>query len=184
MRTWLFNPFKYIAGTKALLIGLTAMLATAVIAFFSHTHFDGAIDAHYGPIAPFHWFLIDQILAWLPAVIVLYLAGLLFSRSAVRFIDISGTLALARWPYIFLALVNWALPPAFPKDIHHPDSSLILNALVTLLVMIWLITLFYNAFSTSTNLKNSRGTIVFILALLVAEALSKFAFYQFYHHLH
>ncbi len=45
MKIWLFNPFKYIAGAKALLIGLALMLATAVIASFSLTHFDGVIDA-------------------------------------------------------------------------------------------------------------------------------------------
>lgn len=190
MRTRLINPFKYVAGTKALLIGLTAMLATAVIAFFSLTHFDGVLDEHYGALderyglsTPFRWFLIDQLLAWLPAVIIFYLAGVLFSRSAVRFIDIAGTLALARWPYIFLALLNWVMPPTFPKDIHDIDRGLILYALITLLIMIWLIALFYNAFSTSTNLKKSRGTIIFILALLVAEALSKFVFYQLSPHL-
>jgi hypothetical protein len=46
MRIWLFNPFKYIAGSKALLIGWTVMLATAGVAFLSKTQFDGVIDVH------------------------------------------------------------------------------------------------------------------------------------------
>ena len=47
-------------------------------------------------------------------------------------------------------------------------------------VTVWMVALLYKAFSTSTNLKGSRGTIIFILALVLAEALSKFVFYKLY----
>lgn len=180
MKIWLFNPFKYIAGTKALLIGLAVMLATAVISSFSMTHFDGVIDAHYGLLTPFSYYIADQLAAWLPAVLCFYLAGLLFSRSATRFIDIAGTLALARWPYIFIAVINLFLPPDLPKDINHIGAGIILNALVMIPVTVWMVALLYKAFYTSTNLKGSRGTIIFILALVLAEVLSKFVFYKLY----
>ena len=180
MKIWLFNPFKYIAGAKALVIGWVFMLVTACIAAFSLTHFDGVIDAHYGLLTPFGWYVADQLAAWLPAVLVFYLAGLFFSRSAVRPIDIAGTLALARWPYIFIAVINLFLPPYVPKDIHHIGPGLILNSLVTIPATVWMIVLLYRAFSTSTNLKGSRGTVIFILALVLAEVLSKFVFYKLY----
>ena len=90
------------------------------------------------------------------------------------------SLALARWPYIFIAVINLFLPPYVPKDIHHIGTGLILNSLVTIPATVWMIALLYRAFSTSTNLKGSRGTVIFILALVLAEVLSKFVFYKLY----
>jgi hypothetical protein len=73
MKILLFNPFKYVAGLKALLIGLLVMLIIAVVAFFSKTHFDGIIDAHTGHILPFYWYLLEPLLAWIGTVIPFYL---------------------------------------------------------------------------------------------------------------
>ena len=182
MKILLFNPFKYVAGLKALLIGLIAMLITAVVAFFSKTHFDGVIDAHTGHILPFYWYLLEPLLAWIGAVIPFYLAARILSRSSVRLIDMAGTLALARWPYLFVAALNFDLPSAPPADIHQIGSGLILALVAELLLGIWMVALMYNAFTVSSNLKGRRGTLIFITTLLVAEVLSKLTFYQLYGH--
>jgi hypothetical protein len=183
MKILLFNPFKYVAGLKALLIGLLVMLITAVVAFFTKTHFDGIIDAHTGHILPFYWYLLEPLLAWIGAVIPFYLAARIFSKSSIRLIDMAGTLALARWPYLFVAALNFTLPSAPPTDIHQIGAALILALFAELLLGIWMVALMYNAFTVSSNLKGRRGTFIFITTLLVAEVLSKLTFYQLYGHL-
>lgn len=180
MKTFLFNPFRYVAGGKALLLGLAGMLVTTVPAYLGQTHFDGIIDAHCGLVAPFQFYLADQALAWACTVAPFYLAALIFSRSSVRLIDMAGTVALARWPYIFIALVNLLLPPVLPADLHRIGPGLVINVLLELLITVWMVALLYYAFAVSANLKSPRGTLVFIGALLSGEILAKLAFYWFY----
>jgi hypothetical protein len=45
---WLFNPFRFIAGFKALLLGLIVIALTSLLASLSDTHFDGTLDVHLG----------------------------------------------------------------------------------------------------------------------------------------
>jgi len=45
---WLFDPFRFIAGFKALLLGLAIILISVFVGSFSNTHFDGVLDVHTG----------------------------------------------------------------------------------------------------------------------------------------
>ncbi len=96
---WVFNPFRFIAGFKALLLGLAIILISAFIGSLSNTHFDGVIDVHTGAAAPMWFFLAEGVINWVCMVIPLFFFGLIVSRSAFRMIDVLGTQALARWPY-------------------------------------------------------------------------------------
>lgn len=182
--TTLFNPYKYIAGWKALAIGWTIILVTACIASRSNTHFDGILDAHSGLVTPFAWYLFDPFVAWALAMVIFYLAALLFSGSSVRLIDIAGTMALARAPMIFAALILLALPAIPPirsaNDLHNISGSFILIAIAASVFSIWMIVLMYNAFSVSANLKGNKAGLVFAAALILAEILSKILFYLLY----
>ncbi|RBL88924.1 YIP1 family protein [Chitinophaga flava] len=171
MTTWLFRPFTYIAGGKALLAGWIIMLITAVAAYFSGTHFDGAIDAHATWPAPYYHYLLEPLIAWLCTVIICYVAAKIFSKSSFRLIDLAGTLALARAPLLILALVNFAMPVVrTPADI-TPQAMAI--GLIAAPFVGWMLVLLYQAFSISTNLKGNKAVIIFISALLVAEIVSK-----------
>ena len=57
---WLFNPFRFIAGFQALLIGLAIILLSGFIGSFGNTHFDGVLDVHKGLSAPVWFFLIAR----------------------------------------------------------------------------------------------------------------------------
>ena len=180
MKKWLFNPFTYIAGTKALLIGLVVMLATAVIAFFSHAHFDGAIDCHFGATAPFINYLIEPLVDWICLVISLYVIGRVASESSIRFIDMAGTIALARWPLFFTALCGFI--PVPPIDVNAPPMQLltqimtlpfIIQTLLALPLIVWFIVLLYNAFAVSANMKGGKSAGAFIGGVIIAEIISK-----------
>jgi hypothetical protein len=113
IRQWLFNPFQFIAGGKALFIGVVVILVTSVLGSFSNTHFDGVLDVHTGLAVPMWFFIAEGLLNWLSLAVVLALFGLLLRRFSFRIIDVFGTQALARWPHIITALV--ALAPGYQR---------------------------------------------------------------------
>jgi len=187
MKKWLFNPFVYIAGARALVVGCIVMLLTAVIGFYSHTHFDGVIDLHFGKVSPLSYHLLEQLIDWACIVIVFFIAGKIFSRSSIRFVDVAGTLAFARWVLVFPTLIGFAInaPATLPHDTNEilklVTPAMICYGLVSLVFIIWMIALMYNAFTISCNLKGGKATGVFIAALLAAEILSKIAIHFLYH---
>ena len=180
MKNWLFNPFVYIAGTKAFIIGWAIILVTAVLAFFTHTHFDGAIDIHFGRPTPWINCIIEPLVDWTFLVICLYILGRIASESSVRFIDFAGTLALARWPMLLATFLGFIpVPHIDPKtslkdiEITAMTPSVIILGVLTIPLIVWLVALLYNAFSVSANLKGRKAAWTFIAGLVMAEIVSK-----------
>jgi hypothetical protein len=186
---WLFNPFRFIAGFQALLIGLVIILLSSFIGSFSNTHFDGVLDVHTGAAAPMWFFLAEGMIDWICMVIPLFFFGLIVSRSSFRMIDVLGTQALARWPYLIAALVM--LPNANRRVLEYIMSKVMQTAppavnsidvfvfgfaiIVMILMAIWMVALMYRAYAVSCNIKGARVVITFIVSLIGAEVLSKFA---------
>ena len=186
MKQWLFNPFMYMAGTKALVIGWCIMLASAVICFFTKTHFDGIIDVHSGLSSATHIYFLEALIDWALPVILFYIAGLIFSASAIRLIDVAGTFALARWVMIIPAIIGIGVSDHVPPPNATIDEVLkfitpavIIVGLLTVLIAIWMIALMYNAFRVSCNLKGGKATGIFIVTLLIAEILSNYIIHHF-----
>jgi hypothetical protein len=189
----LFNPFYYLAGGPALGVGLALIVLTGVIGFFANTHVDGVLDMHTGREAALWVFLSEGLVNWLLLSILLFIAGkLLSSSSNVRALDIFGTQALARAPYVLASAAT--LLPGFQRRIAALASIIQGNAgeasavvpdvpgdpivfmLVTtfnLLMLAWMVALMYRAYAYSCNLKGSRAVASFIVVLIVAEFLSK-----------
>ncbi len=71
---WLFNPFNYVAGGQALVLGLVAILMAGGFGALSNTHFDGVIDVHSGRAAPLWVFLTEGVINWLSLAFVLLIA--------------------------------------------------------------------------------------------------------------
>ncbi len=176
---WLFNPFVYIAGIPAMFAGLAIMALTAIIAFFGKIHFDGAIDLHVGAITPYWLYVAEPLLAWIIVALVFYLTALIISKSKIRLVDFLGTTALARTAMLPGALFA-LLPPMQNLSPENMTPAMIAVSILLLVPMIWLITLLYNAFTISGNVKGSKATIAFIAALIIAEVLSKIIFHQLF----
>jgi hypothetical protein len=187
---WLFNPFKFVAGIRALLIGLAIILISGLIGSVSNTHFDGVLDVHTGASAPLWFFLAEGLIDWVCMVVPLFFFGLIVSRTSFRIIDVLGTQALARWPYLITALVMF--PDANQKVIMYLISKLTQAApaaavtpidvsifgfamVVTIFMIIWMVALMYRAYTVSCNIKGAAAVITFIVSLIGAEVLSKFA---------
>lgn len=189
---WLFNPFRYVAGFQALLMGLAIILISGLVGSFSNTHFDGVLDVHTGLEAPLWLFLAEGLIDWICLAVPLFLFGLIVSQSSFRTIDVLGTQALARWPFFIISIVM--LPDANQRVIAYVMSELIQTApaaainsadvlifgfamFVAVLMVIWIVALMYRAYAVSCNIKGAGAIITFIISLTGAEVLSKFAIF-------
>ena len=202
-RSW-YNPFHYIAGSKALLYGLLAILLASLIGNFSGIHFPGVIDAKVGWEGNFAGHLSMALIAWLSMTVVTFLTARIMSPTKLRFIDMAGTQALARVPSIFLALLGFfgvlrkvtdailfrtleqleqvmeieIEPITDPGPVatwEYILAALIL--LITILLIIWMVALMYHAFRVCSNLKGSRAGFSFVMAILIAQVVSNACIY-------
>jgi len=190
---WLFNPFRFIAGFKALLLGLAIILISAFVGSFGNTHFDGVLDVHTGLEAPLWFFFAEVLINWVCMVIPLFFFGLIVSRSSFRMIDVFGTQALARWPYLIAAIAMF--PDANRRVLEYlmfkltqTAPAVVINSIdvfvfgfamiLVILMLIWMVALMYRAYVVSCNIKGAGAIITFIVSLIGAEVLSKFAIFS------
>jgi len=193
MKNKLFNPFIYIAGTKALIIGLLAIVTATFIGFYSRTHFPDAISVKVSYHFPFLYFLIQGFVNWFVVSIVLYLFAKVFSKSKVRIVDVFGTQAMARFPYFIAAFTGFSksikkfgdyllyanLGIGNKVEISTFEMGMAIFLIVlTLLLTVWMITLMYNAYKVSANLKSTRLVLTFIAGLILSIILSGLFNYQ------
>lgn len=183
----LINPFLYIAGIKSLILGLIVILTTSIIGFFSNIHFPDIISVKTSPDFPVLYFIIQNLLNWFVVSTLLYIASIIFSKSSIRFIDIYGTQALARFPYFIASFIGFSkslnafnkyllwtlLKQGEPIEISNLEiiSAVLLMVFIVLLT-IWLVTLMFNAFKVSANLKRSKLILNFIVVLIISLIIS------------
>jgi len=191
--TWLFRPFTFIAGAKALISGIVILTLISVLGYYSNMHFDGIIDIHLGEqntLTPYIIHAFYQFSTWLILTIVFYVTARICSRSETRLVDIAGTMALSQAPLIFAALagflpffhfslgdMNTMTMGAMMDTIKENIIPLMFGAVVFMVFSIWSIILKYNAYSISANLKGAKAWISFGLALFACEVISKILIY-------
>ena len=155
---WLINPFERIAGWQALGIGVCVMALTAVFGKINGVAFSGVIDvraAEHGFPAAFAMQAVDLLVISM----MMWLAGICFSRSKIRVVDVVGTMALSRAPMLLLVVICFL--PVVPNSLYD-IPRLIVFGIIGIVWIIWMIALMYNAFSVSCRIKGSRGVISFI----------------------
>lgn len=189
LKDWLINPFRYIAGEKALIIGLAVLLLISVLSYYGNVNFGGALG---GSIAEknfrmdYKYHLLHQIVIWICMTIVFYIVARIVSKSSVRLIDIAGTLAMAQAPFILFAALG--LIPSAHIELGNPaetdlqtinnvlkDNIVMLSiiGLAGIIIMVWSAVLKYKAFSTSANIKGGIGIASFFVGLIICEILSQ-----------
>ncbi|MDR0866555.1 MAG: hypothetical protein LBO74_16725 [Candidatus Symbiothrix sp.] len=187
--SYLFQPFRFIAGRESLIAGVVVLIALALVGYWSYTFLDGVLDVHMGCLDEQASLLTNAscvFISWAVAVLVFFFTAKILSQSAVRLIDMAGTMAVAKYPFLFAVLIG------FIPQIHfcaNGLNGLDINALlvymqenwlwmsigsgIMAITAIWSIFLMYNAYSISGNLKGTKGIVSFIVALFVAEVISK-----------
>ncbi|MBN2765199.1 MAG: hypothetical protein JXR27_02425 [Paludibacteraceae bacterium] len=179
----IFNPFKRIAGWEAFGIGLVIVVLTTFTGNFAGIYFDGVIDMHFAET-------FDSLKSWLmipvniiSISVIMWLAGITVSKN-FRFIDILGTMTLSRAPFLLIALASFFVKvPDLSGIMQDPfvifDSiSFIIILIFTFPIIIWSVTLMYNAYKISTGASGQKLNISFIFGLIVAEIITKIIIYQ------
>lgn len=188
MKRIIFNPAERIAGTKSLLVGLWIIVLTSLFADIFNTHFNGVIDIKYGaPDTVYLSYLLYGLVNVIVLSVLLYISGIIVSKSSIRFIDVIGTQSIARAPFIFAPFFNVAsLMEKAGNQIMYlymnigepviitPFQWIIvaLFLLFSLLIIVWAIALMYNSYRVTCNVKGSKAVISFIIVLLIAEGLT------------
>jgi len=171
---WVYNPFEIIAGWEAFAIGIVTMALTAVFGKINHLAFSGVMDVNPGVTFSFVASFVMQAVNFLILFIVFLFAGILFSKSKTRAIDIAGTMALARAPLLLFVLLCFL--PVVPENIFDLTRTVIF-AIICMPFIVWIVALMYNAYAVSFHLNGIRAVLSFIGALLIAEIISKLVFF-------
>jgi len=198
MNKAIFNPFKYVAGAKSLILGILIILITAYIGFLSNTHFPDLISIKLCSDFPVLYFVLQSFSNWLIFSTILYLCAIIVSTSSIRAIDIFGTQALARFPYLIAAFIGFSdsinkfakyilwtsLKIGEPISLSTGNFVIAISLIIlTFLLTIWLVALMYNAFKVSANIKGTKAVvffiIVFIVSMVITGYISKYLFAKF-----
>lgn len=174
----LFNPFRYIAGAKALIFGLVFIVASTLLLYSGGFIQDSYI--HIGMAKASLWYVgAMQIVWWLLPALLLYLCGLALSKSKIRIIDILGTTAFAQ--LILLLMIAPMLLPAVMNNMLESVAALQSGAIIEptslmpiIIYSIWslfCLILFYiwnyNAFAVSCNVIGWKAIAAFIAVQVV-----------------
>lgn len=181
---WLFDPFIRLGGTRALLIGLSVIVTSGPAAAIGGLHFDGLPDftPTYG--APFWVPVGEGLVTWFVFSSLIGLVARAFAPRRVRFVDIAGALALARFPLVVAALLC-ALPvmrranaemlaavaegqPLVPP----PVWAFFVAAFIGLACGIWMLWLMWRGFSLACHLRGRPALAIFAAVCVVGQAAS------------
>jgi len=186
MKTLLFNPFKRYSERQLLVFGGVTTIVGIVFASLTNTHFDGVLDTHFGKDVSLKTAVLQSLINSVSILLVFYPLGK-WINSKTRLIDIFNVSLILKIPAFFmmpLNINNWAALQSEPflESLSDPlklqfTNELILflalTSILGLVILAWLIILLYNGFKVATNLKGTNHLIMFIIAIIVSEIVSK-----------
>lgn len=176
------NPFVWIAGWKAFIIGAIVVSLSVVIACYGNQYYQGAMNVRLVSKANLGYAFLSQFVGLFYMISLFFIAGKVYSKG-VRFQDVLGTVTLARYPYIIPAIFGYFMDFDKMNDITMDILSgkldgimsglvfLTAIGIVMLIVVVWYIALLWNAFRVSTDIKGGKGIAVFIIVLILSDLL-------------
>ncbi len=175
---FLLNPFTRINSWKAFALSILFTIAIAITGTYANVYFDGAIDVHFSSNATFKTSINCLIIGLLSLVTTLSIAGYYLTRT-IRLLDLLAAVALAKAPFLILALIALAAKaPSTELLLENPSAafgsiSFLIVMILSIPVLVWYLILLYNAFKSTTNARGVKVVPTFIAAILVAEIISK-----------
>ncbi len=180
----LINPFKRIAGIKALLLGFILLVLMSILGSYANIYYDGVLgyllpDGIKTTVKPNFFLLCYQnIIASVVLAAFFLLAALLYRKKRIRPIDFFGMVALSRYPLfisvIFTFLEKLIRPEEFKIDyskgieLHFSVFGTVSNLLFTL-CFIWQIITYFFALKEASGLEGKSLWISFIITFLVGD---------------
>lgn len=179
----IFNPFIYVAGGKALAIGVAAIVASSLMLYSGGMIQDSFLHFGLAEVSLLQTLAV-QIIYWLVPAVALYLCGVTMTKSKIRIIDMLGTTAFAQI-ILLLMIAPMVLPVVQNATIEllgslqsgaNPERSNMIIMVVTgfwstlclILYYIWN----YNAFTVSCNVKGAKAITMFVIVQLAVTFVS------------
>lgn len=174
------NPFRYLPLRQAICWGIVAMILTAVFCWQVGLRMTSITQVNYAGGALWKA-TVGQLVVWLLFSVILYVVGVMLSRSKIRFWDVASFNLFARIPFD-LTLLIFAIPTVrsvmglamdgnIARMMEHMNLLTIVGV-VSLLFSMWYFYWSYKAFAESTNVKNGKGVVAFILSFVVTYLVS------------
>ncbi len=178
------NPFERIAGVKALLWGLAAMVVSTVISYFSGWHYHGML--HFGPAPNNEWwcYAVEHLTVWLVPAVVFYIGGRILSPSRIRLSDVFGTTAFAQIPLLLMGVVSFLPPMQALNGLPEQNAlqavtqpwfmmAMFLSVFVVVAIAINIVWM-YNALKVSCNLSGYKLRVFFIVAYIGCDVACRY----------
>ena len=191
MKKILFQAFNFYSEKRLLTIGLLGTIAASLIGFVLHARFDGILDVHFVESIKIYEPLLDNLINIFSLTLFLFIAGKIVNPKT-RLIDILNASLIARLPYYLISLANingymadlskrmlglaTQQPEALqinPLDI----TAILIFAFASLLLLIYYLYLLYKGYQVATNAKGALPIGLFIIAVILAEVISKLIIY-------
>ena len=191
MKKLLFNPFEKFDARALLFTGLLVTVLGSLLGYTYNARFDGVLDLHFSADVKYVEPFSDNVFNIAFLFIALYIFGRIINKK-IRPIDIFATAMIARLPLYLVCFANVdgklfveaakALENG-PNALSANPADLMVVAVMGLLMipfLIWYIALLYNGFKVAVNAKTAKHNLLFALALIIAEILSKILLYIIY----
>lgn len=190
----LLDPFERYAEKTLLAAGFAAMLAGSLLAYLFNGRYDGVLDLHFSRQVEWIEPLADNVINTVCLLVPLFITGRIIN-GRTRVVDVLTAILIARIPYYILPVfnVNNYIGNMTDRLMHQFGESgvvsgltgsglnvsfweislILVFALVSVVAMIWMVIILFRGFKTATNLKKNGHKVLFALAIIVAEMLSK-----------
>lgn len=183
----LVNPFRYVAGVRALTAGLALIAAASCwlhalgLCQDSYLHFSPAPDG----FTVWHVAAL-QIGMWLAPALALYGCGRMLSPSRIRLVDVLGTTALAQAPILLLlvplsigplrALVDRTAAELLAGTLPTPGQTAALAAMGiwSLAALALFYARNYQAYALSCNLKGWRAALSYAAVAALMTVITQY----------
>ena len=178
------NPFRYLPLRQAICWGIAALILTSIFCWQVGLRITSLTQVNFAGGALWKA-TVQQLVAWLLFSVVLYVAGVMMSRSKVRFWDVASFNLFARIPFD-LSLLIFAIPMVrsvfgLIMDGNMARAMEYVNLLsivgvVSLFFVVWYFYWSYKAFAEAANLKGGRGVTTFIVGYMITYLASGYIF--------
>ncbi len=187
----LFKPFEKYSEQTLLLGGVLFTLIGAFGSYVFNVRFDGVFDFHVVANTLFYQALLDNLINVFCLILFLY-SSTKYINKKTRLIDIVTTALVSRAPFYLLPFfnVNGVISETSEDLLQFVTSELsgnipifnltimMLFGIITILCLIWYVSLLFNGFKVASNAKGKVAIVLFVISILFAEILSKLLIFQ------
>ncbi|MDM1553154.1 MULTISPECIES: YIP1 family protein [Chryseobacterium] len=175
-----FNPFERFDEKLLLLIGSIAVALSIAIGYWTHTAFTSIYKISAIENDSLKTVVISTLLSFLIAIVILFILGKILNGKT-RIIDIINTVLISQ---LFLLPIqcfgNASSIRLAAKNIIKYESdpiemfpfldflTMISMTIISITILIYSFTLFYNGFKTATNIKKWQHIVLFCIVSLVS----------------